>query len=107
MPAPRDGPRVRRHSHGGRRRGRRGSPRPPGGREPALLRTGRAACAGQGLPIYVRIAASSASTPGGFAECTLAPAANVYPLPDGVEARTGALAEPLANGVHAAQARAR
>src|SRR4029453_2326378 len=28
---------------------------------------------------------------------------NVYPLPDGVEARTGALAEPLANGVHAAR----
>jgi threonine dehydrogenase-like Zn-dependent dehydrogenase len=40
-------------------------------------------------------------SPGGFAEYTLAPAANVYPLPDGVEARTGALAEPLANGVHA------
>ena len=42
-------------------------------------------------------------SPGGFAEYTLAPAANVYPLPDGVEARTGALAEPLANGVHAAR----
>jgi (R,R)-butanediol dehydrogenase / meso-butanediol dehydrogenase / diacetyl reductase len=41
--------------------------------------------------------------PGGFAEYTVAPAANVYPLPDGVEARTGALAEPLANGVHAAR----
>jgi threonine dehydrogenase-like Zn-dependent dehydrogenase len=40
---------------------------------------------------------------GGFAEYTLAPAENVYPLPDGVEARTGALAEPLANGVHAAR----
>lgn len=40
---------------------------------------------------------------GGFAEYTLAPAANVYPLPEGVEARTGALAEPLANGVHAAR----
>ena len=40
---------------------------------------------------------------GGFAEYTLAPATNVYPLPDGVEARTGALAEPLANGVHAAR----
>lgn len=39
--------------------------------------------------------------PGGFAEYTAAPAANVYPLPEGVEARTGALAEPLANGVHA------
>src|SRR5215217_832857 len=39
-------------------------------------------------------------SPGGFAEYTLAPAANIYPLPDGVEARTGALAEPLANGVH-------
>jgi (R,R)-butanediol dehydrogenase / meso-butanediol dehydrogenase / diacetyl reductase len=42
-------------------------------------------------------------SPGGFAEYTLAPAANVYPLPDGVEARTGALAEPLANGVHASR----
>ncbi len=42
-------------------------------------------------------------SPGGFAEYTLAPAENVYPLPDGVEARTGALAEPLANGVHAAR----
>ena len=42
-------------------------------------------------------------SPGGFAEFTLVPAGNVYPLPDGVEARTGALAEPLANGVHAAR----
>jgi threonine dehydrogenase-like Zn-dependent dehydrogenase len=42
-------------------------------------------------------------SPGGFAEYTLAPAFNVYPLPEGVEARTGALAEPLANGVHAAR----
>ncbi len=42
-------------------------------------------------------------SPGGFAEYTLAPAANVYPLPDGVDSRTGALAEPLANGVHAAR----
>ena len=42
-------------------------------------------------------------SPGGFAEYTLAPASNVYPLPEGVEARTGALAEPLANGVHAAR----
>src|ERR687893_608361 len=40
-------------------------------------------------------------SPGGFAEYTLAPAQNVYPIPEGVEARTGALAEPLANGVHA------
>ena len=40
---------------------------------------------------------------GGFAEYTLAPSENVYPLPEGVEARTGALAEPLANGVHAAR----
>jgi threonine dehydrogenase-like Zn-dependent dehydrogenase len=40
-------------------------------------------------------------SPGGFAEYTLAPAQNVYPLPEGVEARAGALAEPLANGVHA------
>jgi threonine dehydrogenase-like Zn-dependent dehydrogenase len=40
-------------------------------------------------------------SPGGFAEFALAPAQNVYPLPEGVEARAGALAEPLANGVHA------
>jgi (R,R)-butanediol dehydrogenase / meso-butanediol dehydrogenase / diacetyl reductase len=40
-------------------------------------------------------------SPGGFAEYVLAPAQNVYPLPEGVGARTGALAEPLANGVHA------
>src|ERR671917_2827356 len=42
-------------------------------------------------------------SPGGFAEYTLSPAENVYPLPESVEARTGALAEPLANGVHAAR----
>jgi len=40
-------------------------------------------------------------SPGGFAEYVLAPVQNVYPLPEGVGARTGALAEPLANGVHA------
>src|SRR5215207_8592167 len=40
-------------------------------------------------------------SPGGFAEYALAPAHNVYPLPEGVETRTGALAEPLASGVHA------
>ena len=42
-------------------------------------------------------------SPGGFAEYALAPAQNVYPLPEGVETRAGALAEPLANGVHAAR----
>ena len=40
-------------------------------------------------------------SPGGFAEYVLAPVQNVYPLPEGVGTRTGALAEPLANGVHA------
>jgi threonine dehydrogenase-like Zn-dependent dehydrogenase len=40
-------------------------------------------------------------SPGGFAEFVLAPVRNVYPLPEGVATRTGALAEPLANGVHA------
>jgi (R,R)-butanediol dehydrogenase / meso-butanediol dehydrogenase / diacetyl reductase len=40
-------------------------------------------------------------SPGGFAEYALVPAQNAYPLPEGVEARAGALAEPLANGVHA------
>jgi threonine dehydrogenase-like Zn-dependent dehydrogenase len=39
-------------------------------------------------------------SPGGFAEYVLAPQDNIYPLPEGVGARTGALAEPLANGVH-------
>jgi threonine dehydrogenase-like Zn-dependent dehydrogenase len=42
-------------------------------------------------------------SPGGFAEYTLAPQENVYPLPEGVGARVGALAEPLANGVHASR----
>ena len=42
-------------------------------------------------------------SPGGFAKYALAPESNVYPLPEGVDARTGALAEPLANGVHAAR----
>jgi threonine dehydrogenase-like Zn-dependent dehydrogenase len=41
--------------------------------------------------------------PGGFSELVRAPAENVYPLPDGLPdaAQVGALAEPLANGVHA------
>jgi (R,R)-butanediol dehydrogenase / meso-butanediol dehydrogenase / diacetyl reductase len=40
-------------------------------------------------------------SPGGFAEYVLAPHQNVYPLPDDAGPRIGALAEPLANGVHA------
>ena len=42
-------------------------------------------------------------SPGGFAEYVLTPQQNVYPLPDNLpnSARIGALAEPLANGVHA------
>jgi threonine dehydrogenase-like Zn-dependent dehydrogenase len=41
--------------------------------------------------------------PGGFAEYASVPAENIYPLPEGLSdaARVGALAEPLANGVHA------
>ncbi len=41
--------------------------------------------------------------PGGFAERVRVPARNAYPLPQNLQdpARTGALAEPLANGVHA------
>src|SRR5215203_2358179 len=41
--------------------------------------------------------------PGGFAERVRVPARNAYPLPQDLPdpARTGALAEPLANGVHA------
>ncbi len=40
--------------------------------------------------------------PGGFAEKVRVPARNAYPLPEGLAdaARVGALAEPLANGVH-------
>ena len=41
--------------------------------------------------------------PGGFAEKVRVPARNAYPLPEGLPdaPRVGALAEPLANGVHA------
>src|SRR5215204_1605278 len=41
--------------------------------------------------------------PGGFAEYVRVPAENTYPLPEELSdaARVGALAEPLANGVHA------
>jgi 2-desacetyl-2-hydroxyethyl bacteriochlorophyllide A dehydrogenase len=38
---------------------------------------------------------------GAFADFVRAPAASARRLPDGVSARTGAMAEPLANGVHA------
>lgn len=38
---------------------------------------------------------------GAFADMVRAPAANLRPLPDGLDIRTGALTEPLANGVHA------
>jgi 2-desacetyl-2-hydroxyethyl bacteriochlorophyllide A dehydrogenase len=38
---------------------------------------------------------------GGFAERVAVPAANLVPLPDGVDTRIGALVEPLANAVHA------
>ena len=43
--------------------------------------------------------------PGGFAERVRVPASNAYPLPEGLPdaPRVGALAEPLANGVHAAR----
>jgi threonine dehydrogenase-like Zn-dependent dehydrogenase len=39
--------------------------------------------------------------PGAFADLVRVPAVDVRALPDGVSARTGALVEPLANGVHA------
>ncbi len=39
--------------------------------------------------------------PGAFADLVRVPAASARRLPDGVSARTGALVEPLANGVHA------
>ena len=39
--------------------------------------------------------------PGAFAELVRVPAASARVLPDGVSFRTGALVEPLANGVHA------
>jgi 2-desacetyl-2-hydroxyethyl bacteriochlorophyllide A dehydrogenase len=38
---------------------------------------------------------------GGFAERVAVPAANLVALPDGADARIGALVEPLANAVHA------
>src|SRR5438105_2764075 len=38
---------------------------------------------------------------GGFAERVAVPIANLVALPDGVDPRTGALVEPLANAVHA------
>ena len=38
---------------------------------------------------------------GGFAERVAVPAANLVPLPDALDARIGALVEPLANAVHA------
>ncbi len=41
--------------------------------------------------------------PGGFAELVAVPAHRLRALPDGADARLGALAEPLANGVHAAR----
>jgi len=47
-------------------------------------------------------------SPGGFAEYVRAPVENVYPLPRDLSdgARVGALAEPLANGVHVVRLRA-
>ena len=39
--------------------------------------------------------------PGGFAELVAVPVTSLVPLPDGVDPRTGALVEPLANAVHA------
>ena len=40
-------------------------------------------------------------SPGGFATSTLVPERCLVELPDGMDARLGALVEPLANGVHA------
>jgi len=39
--------------------------------------------------------------PGGFAERVAVPTTNLIALPDGLDPRTGALVEPLANAVHA------
>jgi threonine dehydrogenase-like Zn-dependent dehydrogenase len=41
--------------------------------------------------------------PGAFAGAVRVPVDRLRPLPDGADARLGALAEPLANGVHAAR----
>jgi len=41
--------------------------------------------------------------PGGFAGLVRVPVGRLRPLPDGADARLGVLAEPLANGVHAAR----
>lgn len=46
------------------------------------------------------------SAPGGMREFIVAPAANVYPLPEGIDPRLGSMAEPLAvcvRGVHLAE----
>src|SRR3954447_19805837 len=43
----------------------------------------------------------SVHVPGAFADLVRVPAASARALPDDVSARTGALVEPLANGVHA------
>ncbi|HEX6349824.1 MAG TPA: galactitol-1-phosphate 5-dehydrogenase [Candidatus Dormibacteraeota bacterium] len=40
-------------------------------------------------------------SPGGFAEASAVPERCLFALPDGMDARLGALVEPLANGVHA------
>ena len=44
------------------------------------------------------------ATPGGFAEAAVVPERCLFELPSGMDARLGALAEPLANGVHAIRA---
>jgi threonine dehydrogenase-like Zn-dependent dehydrogenase len=41
--------------------------------------------------------------PGAFAELVAAPAAIIYPMPEGMTAVQGALVEPLANGIHVAR----
>jgi threonine dehydrogenase-like Zn-dependent dehydrogenase len=41
-----------------------------------------------------------AHLPGAFADYVVAPAGNVYPLPEALSFREGALVEPLANAVH-------
>ncbi|MEU0188477.1 L-idonate 5-dehydrogenase [Streptomyces afghaniensis] len=56
------------------------------------------------LHAHVRYLGSAALTPhtdGGFSEFRTVPAAQVRPLPDGVDTQSGALAEPLAVALHA------
>lgn len=60
-----------------------------------------AACLRGQAPACARLRLMGISTPGGLQEYLAVPAANVFPLPQGVSPELGALAEPLAVAVRA------